>query len=468
MTATHLSPGRTPAPRIPILLSAVTTALVLSLFTAPQSADAITVAPLQSNRIWIDTAADLRGAYVGFGVTNNDGVTYGDLWVRFDDLAGPVIGPAPGEDGDYRVGALAPGQVKPAYFYLQATMAAPPQPYQILVYDGPPAAQPPIVTVPLDLTVEESIVASANKVRQVVSIASDPVLGSDLVITIEGETGTVGSSGDFAITPAGNLDWPADVFELRTVHTELLDPLGPCAPLVQTIEDALHAALPPASSFCFASTYTFRIRGDVPGITPISPVAYISSGAQIKHTALDCLLSAACDIPSPVNETTVGKAVSPTTLPGAGMATYAIALSNAGAASVTVDDVVDLLPNLPGAATYVPSSATYAGVPLEDPSVAGQELRFTGPFVVPAAQAETLRYDVMLPATPGTYENMVAGVIGNQQIDATSALGDDVPASASVTVGSVVPFATRPAGLLLALVLLGAGAWARRRHAVRA
>src|SRR3954463_5739730 len=80
--------------------------------------------------------------YVSYQILNNSATIYADVWVGIDSFTGGVVSLAPGEDGIVQLGAMAPGQMKTAYFYLQAgAVTTVDQSHTVRVYSGrPPSA----------------------------------------------------------------------------------------------------------------------------------------------------------------------------------------------------------------------------------------------------------------------------------------------------------------------------------------
>jgi uncharacterized repeat protein (TIGR01451 family) len=79
---------------------------------------------------------------------------------------------------------------------------------------------------------------------------------------------------------------------------------------------------------------------------------------------------------------------------------YTIALSNTGGIDVPVDSISD---SLPAGFSYKPGSST--GATTTDPAVSGGDLRWDGPFVVPAGGTLELAFDVAVASAPGEYLN---------------------------------------------------------------
>src|SRR5215212_11970694 len=84
-------------------------------------AQAFTITRTSSPKFYMDTGANLKGMYVSYQILNNSATSYADVWVGIDSFTGGVVSLAPGEDGLVQLGAMAPGEMKTAYFYLQAS-----------------------------------------------------------------------------------------------------------------------------------------------------------------------------------------------------------------------------------------------------------------------------------------------------------------------------------------------------------
>lgn len=92
---------------------------------------------------------------------------------------------------------------------------------------------------------------------------------------------------------------------------------------------------------------------------------------------------------------------------------YTVTMSNSGALPITLNTITD---TLPASFTYTAGSTT--GATTADPTVVGQTLTWSGPFVVPASTGSTpgslsLHFGVLVSAGPGTYTNTVTGAGDN-------------------------------------------------------
>jgi uncharacterized repeat protein (TIGR01451 family) len=103
----------------------------------------------------------------------------------------------------------------------------------------------------------------------------------------------------------------------------------------------------------------------------VSPVGYISSGTQVKHTDTGDFANLQPILPSQ-NTTVLAKTASATNLPTGGLVTYTLRLTNSGPYSVEFDRIVDVLPSSPANATYVNNSATFNGAAFGNPNISGR------------------------------------------------------------------------------------------------
>ena len=100
---------------------------------------------------------------------------------------------------------------------------------------------------------------------------------------------------------------------------------------------------------------------------------------------------------------TTKAADNPGSPPGGGNG-YTITFSNPNSSPATLNTIVDTLPT---DFSYVAGSST--GATTSDPTIAGQQLTWTGPFTIPASSDLTLHFLVLVPSTPGTYFNQAGG-----------------------------------------------------------
>ncbi len=425
--------------------------LLLLLLTVSGLSAQVTITRTSSDIFYIGNAP-ISCNYVGYSVTNNSGGDYDTVSVTVGDFVGTgsVVGLAINEDGSINLGSIADGESKMAYFYLKATgETTNTQTHTISVFDEFGGAGNLLVDVDFDLTVENTIQANANKVTATL-IGPDPAgLGGIATIEFTGETGTIGAAKILSFSPATYDNWRADVLQMLSAEIVL------SGANTATITDKLFIPTSDVlntSNTNYVATYTFRVTNETPVDTVLSPLAFISSGTQVKHTSVSSI--DALFLPPISNSLVLAKSASPAGLGiGGGQVTYTVTVTNSGIDDIEfpgqnnaiLDRFVDLLPVSPAVATYVASSATYNGVSIADPTIdtdggTGQQtLTWTGSFVVPASSSVDLTYTVAIPATVGTYGNQVIAYIEDTVIDTTTPADDNVPAVASVTVSANTP-----------------------------
>ncbi|HEX6184280.1 MAG TPA: hypothetical protein VFZ44_10410 [Pyrinomonadaceae bacterium] len=412
---------------------------------AGATAHAITITRTSSPVFYYDTSItpQLRCMYVSYRVTN-DGAYQPDVYANVGSFTGGVISLAPNEDGVVHLGAMNAGESKMAFFYLQATGSgdvATAQSHTVRVYSGNPSAgASQIGSASFSMSpVLETIKANANKVTTVISGPNPATLGGTLTMTVTGETGTIGADKVLAFTPATYLGWAANSYELYASTITLT------GSNTGTYADML--LIPPASLTSTANTayeavYLFRAVNFTTGPTAVSPVNYISSGTQVKHTDTSGYASLS-PVQQITNTTVITKLVNTAVVYNATVVTYTARITNSGSTEVQIDQVVDTLPTSPATVTYVAGSSTYNGASIPDPAVTGSTLTYARTFSVPAGSTRDLTYQVNIPSTAGTYTNRVIGNIATVQIDTTLNVNDNSPAQRDVLVTTPPSIALR-------------------------
>jgi uncharacterized repeat protein (TIGR01451 family) len=402
---------------------------ILIFMLAAQLAPALTITRTSSPIFYVDTSItpSLHGMYVAYQVSNNDGINYADLWVRIDSFAGGVISLGPNEDGFAHLGPLGPGQTKTAYFYLQASGATlTPQTHTVRVYPNR-AGIGQLASANFSMTSEETIQANANKVTTVITGPNPAELGGIVTMTVSGETGTVGAGRILSFSPAGYLNWRADAYELISATITVSGGNN------LVLNDQLFAIAPSTADSSYAAVYTFRAVTTTLAPTAVSPIGFISSGANVKHTTTGNYINLQPILP-PDNRLTVGKTAAPAEFIGAGTVTFTLILTNNGFYNATVDEFNDTLPTTPAQPTYVPGSSRYNGAVIADPIISGATLSWSGFFSVPAGASYSLTFRASIPATVGTYTNRAICRLGPTQLDTTLDTTDNFPPFATVLV----------------------------------
>ena len=303
----------------------------------------------------------LRGMYVGYTVKNNAATTSADIWIKLDSFPGAGrIQLAANEDGIQHVGPLAAGASKQVYFYLVDASGSTDavglnEPFQVNLYPGDPAllgagAEVCDYADQID-NIDDSIKAAANAVYTTIAGPNPAAIGGVMTLTVVGETGTVGGTQGFALSPAADANWPANPTSLTDVHVDYYwvssggglacpDKVGgiPTAPpnnLTQ-FDDVLYFIAPSPKSACYKASYTFIATGATTGPTSVSATNYINSGTQFKHTAPD-VNGIFSSIQPADNKTTLAKSVAPTNLPTGGTASYTITFNNTYTGTITLE-----------------------------------------------------------------------------------------------------------------------------------
>ncbi|HMJ05953.1 MAG TPA: carboxypeptidase regulatory-like domain-containing protein, partial [Chthoniobacterales bacterium] len=373
----------------------------------------------------------LNSMYVSYPITNTGGTNYASVYVTASNFTGGVVSLATNENGLINLGPLAPGQTKTAFFYLTASsLTAAAQTHTITVRDAPPGIGSTLLTQNFSFTsVADTISANANKVTTTVYGPDPPAIGGIVTVTVMGHTGTIGSGLVGSFTPASFASWRADAYQLISTTITLS---GGNTGVYNDILLLPPAAFASTSDTDYTSVFRFRAVGTTAASTPVSPVGYISSGAQTKHTTTSNFASLSPLSPAQ-NSTVLAKTVTPNSLLASGTVTYTVRLTNSGAIDTSYDRIVDLLPATPANATYVPGSSTFNGVAMVNPNLNGQTATWFGTFDIPAGTSRDLVYQVTIPAAGGDYVNSAKAFIENTQIDTTANTSDNAPAIATVT-----------------------------------
>ncbi|GGQ82381.1 hypothetical protein GCM10010166_60660 [Couchioplanes caeruleus subsp. azureus] len=393
----------------------------------------LTVAALHGPNFYIDTSSTpvLRGAYAGYRITDTSGSARNDLWVSLTDFAGGSVALGSGQPSAQQVPVLGAGASASRFFYLTAqAQSATAQRHTVSVWQGRPDL-PGSGQVCADTggftAVEETIKAAANKLTSVTVSAGTPRIGGTFTITVKGDTGTIGSGSandpsSFWMSPAASGAWPAGAY--RLVGTSLSFTGG------DSYTDLLRVSGLSSASKEYTAVYTFRAVGFTSSDTSVLPVQQIASGTQIKHTDLGSIASLPAISPS-VNDLTVSASASPAKLPDTG-GTAAYQATVSGSAGAVLDSFTA---TVPAGATLVPGSVRWRGTPVPDGVPTGSALVFQGPFAV-AGTADTLAFDLALPAVPGNRSTAVVATVGSATIDTTPALTDHAPATGTVNVNT--------------------------------
>ena len=421
------------------------------------------VYPSHGKVFYIDSGQNqnVDAAYVGYQVKNVSGSTKANLWAKVDSFTGGVVGLANAQDAVYRVGDVANAATQPAFFLLQAgTSTTRAQGHVLRVYNGDPrlSGATELYSCTYNfVAVKETIKAAANKVTAVSSTSAQR-LGGNLVVTVKGQTGTIGSgtsSPDGEVlwfTPAARSSWPSASLVLKQTSISFATNKLPDEGGAQNVSTHVNTLvfnnprtnLAGANSrYYYVATYTFSIAGPVPASIGAVPIAQISSGTQIKHTdvsGITALPGSTLSVSTPV---TVGveKTVSSTidTSGSDRLLSYTVTLTNSASEAVTLDQVVD---DPSAGLTFKANSARYNSAAISDPAAdSSGNLVFQGPFTVAANASRTLTYQMVSTCTTGSfsYANSAYATIGTVVVgqNASTLSGVNVSGSCPPTTGTV-------------------------------
>lgn len=424
------------------------------------------VYPSHGKVFYIDSGQGqtLDAAYIGYRVENT-GSSRSNLWAKVDTFTGGVVGLANAKDEVYRIGNIASAATSPAYFLMKAgTSTTRAQSHVFRVYDQDPrlAGASELYSCTYTFSaVKETIKAAANKVSRLTNTSTN-VLGGTVTVTVEGESGTIGSgtsSPDGEVmwfTPAGRSSWPSGSLRLKSTQLEFFDSNSRNTnSRINTFTNQLVFQNPTTSlksgstynKVYYTATYVFDIVGPVSGVPRAIPIAQISSGTQIKHTdvrTIDNKAGADISVSTPVN-VVVTKTVSPTVVVSGSdrEISYTVTLQNTGA-EVAVDRIVDD----PGAGlTYKANSGRFNSAVLGSSPAFNSDgnLVFSGPFTIPANSTRTLTYTMISACSSGAVSftnfafaeiaDVVIGSSGSQIAGATLS-GTCPSATGNLTAGT--------------------------------
>jgi uncharacterized repeat protein (TIGR01451 family)/fimbrial isopeptide formation D2 family protein len=377
----------------------------------------------------------MRGNYISYKITN-DGTARSNVWVNLNMPVYSATGSitrAEFEDGLVQLGAMAPNEVKTAFFYVysgaaltnQGDSQSPANSHSVDVYEGNPnQSGSQLTTQSFSFTaIQDTVKANTNTVSAIVTGPTPPELGGIVTISItSAATGNV-NNDSFYLSPATFANWPADKFEL--FETSVTLGTSPA------IKDTLSFVASNSSSY--TTIFKFRAVGTTTELTQVSPAVQIGSGQQVKHTNIDGYTTNANIQPIGTvdSKLQLQKLVSQSQLVAGGAVTYTLRLTNSGSQSAIIQDFMD---NLPTGVTVGAGTSTFYGAAIADPTGSGQTKTWAGSFNIPAGASRDLTFQANIPNVEGTYINSAISHIGNAQIDSTLITSDNVPATSTVQV----------------------------------
>ena len=387
-----------------------------------QNASALQISLMSDTNFWTDFGASQQSDHVSVNIANADGLTYSNLWVTIGSFTNASMQLGGGEPGQYPLGKLTNAQSGPAYFYVQANTTPPNNSsynnrFTVSVYNGYPSNGVLLASSNFPMIVQGTIKASANKVNSVTfTPTNNPVVGGTVRISVFGDTGGVGSGNLMDFTAASFTNWNGGVFQL--VASSIVVTNGSNPAFSQYMTNTLMATANShftGSGNLYEADYWFRVVGTTgTNSTPVSPVSYIQSGSNMKHTDLTAGVILPPVLPT-TNLTTLNSFIGFTQLYTNQTVTFTLAVTNLSTAySVTLDRFVD---TLPAGFVYVANSSTFGGAPILDPTNSSQVLTWSqgGTYTVPAGSTSNLVFKAVIPGvtSPTYFTNFCVGYVEN-------------------------------------------------------
>ncbi len=298
---------------------------------------AVDITRVSADTFFIDVNDNVTSNYAAYKITNTGG-DVNDLWVEIDNFNGGIVGLAPNESNLVNLGALAGGESKTAFFYLQSanTPTTDDQTHDVTAYEGNPTAggvsqgSSNFILTEVDGTIS----ANANKVNSITISPNPPTLGENVTVTVEGETGTIGKDGILSFTPASFADWDADAYEL--IDTAITFDGG----TIGTVNNQLYIETEDKFNIPYTATYTFKVSDIASGDIQFSPIGNISSGNQLKHTSTGNFGDFDPIQPPSTSNPTVELSVTPDT--GSEADTTIFTITATASAAVSGEQTIDL------------------------------------------------------------------------------------------------------------------------------
>jgi hypothetical protein len=478
------------------LIFALLASLISAVAVAPQAQaltacidtgaaqNSIRVSPSHASVFYIDTGVTPRidASYVGYQVANTTGTPLKGYWVSLTNFTGGQVSLANPVDQYMQLPEIAGNETETVYFLLKASASTKvTQSHDVKVWDKRPdgASATNLYGCTYSFKkVAETIKAAANKPLSTV-VSAIGAIGTTFRVTIEGATGTIGQGNPdvgriLYFTPAAYSSFPTRAFRLERVTLAVTESNGTLNSSTDyrfyndkllvtpsTKPDSTASVSFPRDNADisldnlvgkrkYQNEYIFRVLSSAPS-TSISPIAQISSGTQIKHTAIDGNGTATINATAVTVNASLTKEINSTSYSSYPVTTiglnsynevpYKVTLSSSSATASITDEIVDTPPQgaifKTGSAQLKIGSGTAATI--ADPetltaesSMNPQPLHFIGPFSTTSSSSIILTYTLLVPAIAGTYSNTVYAKIGDQQVVASS--GVAIP-RLTVTVG---------------------------------
>ncbi|MFN8526368.1 MAG: hypothetical protein U0821_24985 [Chloroflexota bacterium] len=389
-------------------------------------------------------SAGPKAMYVQINLTNNTGSQLNNLTATINLT----------DDGDYSldatelsskfVGSIAAGATKPVFWFVNYTLESgdcgpntpPNKTFTVTLTEG----IAPITSGTLTLTGRKELSAQAGGDVSGVVNATNVVVGQVVPVTITYVFGNAANNGHAMIQPAGNQSFDPGCY--RLVRTDVTSSAF-SAGLTTSADNQLYFTANGSwggggSNNQVVVVYYFQALCVGTG-TQIDPFADLLSGGQDKYSDE---FGSPFSLPPPTNPFTITKSANPTVLPGGGVSTHTVTITNPSDSDSSLDKITDVLPTGVTFLAIDPSSgvtsANSSAVPSAGASGTIEFLANPGTggtsYVLPAHGSLTLVYTANYPAgSPCSNINSVTASIG------TATIG---PATAEVQVGCSTPTPT--------------------------
>ena len=442
---------------------------VLATCAAGSSAqNSITVEPSHPTVMYIDSGITPRvdAAYIGYRISNRTGATLKGYWASFDNFTGGSVSLANPLDKYVEVPEIANNDTKTVYVLVKASSASSVrQAHDFKIFNEFPTSTSATNKYGCTfgfIKVAETIQASANKplTTTIVGGVVPTKIGTTFQVKSTGESGVIGAgSSDVGkimwFTPAAYSTFPTRAFRLESVQIRIGSKTGLSlsggnvwiyndrtyvTPTTAPSADSGFAGEETTADATFGNKrfyenyYTFRIIDAASAA--IAPMAQISSGKMIKHSASGAGSSVTVDASSATLPANISKSLVSTdygsfpqvTIGGSSYTEvpYKITLSTTSTTSVKADQIVDI-PALGGiykmGSTEVSTNSGSTFVAYSDADTLTSEstlsprpLHFFGPFLFSSSASIVLKYKIYIPAIEGIYSNSATGYIGDRRI----------------------------------------------------
>jgi hypothetical protein len=455
------------------------------------------ITPLHGKAFYLDLKKSINASYIGYRVKNTGTTTRDNLWLEltnFRSSGALVLGLANPGDALQPIGRLTAGSTKVIYILLKSnSYSTADQTHDVRIHSGYPNGTASIAgatagaggaqcfytfsKMTKTASVVKTLAASANKVNSITVNTTSPVLGSTVVVTVQGQTGQGGSgtvTPDGAImwlSAASNSSWPTRA--LRLESTSISVKYKKTGGTTSTFTNVLlltsvnTGSTKFTSSTTYSASFTFRVMGGLSSNPAIKPVAQIASGTQIKHTGSYPSTQTTINLASLTSSMTSSKSVvsigALETVSGTvyRAVNYRVVETDT-AVQTTIDKIIDdpsdgVIFKAGSAKIRDSLRSTAGGTTIADPieettTATDRKYIFGGPFTGVASGSSfvvELTYTMLVPTnTAASYTNIAYAMIGNtivgRSVSSVGAAGVTVDGISGAAIDPSVTSATIP------------------------